>query len=240
MMNKKSDILISIRPEWVAKILNGEKTVEVRKTYPTKIETPFKCYIYCTQGKELWGDGTGETWWGIDANENMDEVFRLNPTLTQLNGKVVGEFICDEIDTYMSEFYIPAKSNVKYIGEIYEDICKVHIDDDGEKEFLLETSNECSNPNDCAFCKNTCLNFDEIRAYIGNGYIYFYGWHISDLKIYDQPKELDKFRQKCKLFNNRICGLRTMCGEQKGICDGTKKLTRPPQSWCYIKEKSNE
>lgn len=42
-------VLISIRPDWVEKILSGEKTLEVRKTRP-KLETPFKVYIYCTAG----------------------------------------------------------------------------------------------------------------------------------------------------------------------------------------------
>ena len=42
-------VLISIRPEWVKKILAGEKTLEVRKTRPN-METPFKVYIYCTAG----------------------------------------------------------------------------------------------------------------------------------------------------------------------------------------------
>ena len=40
-------VLISIRPKWCEKISSGEKTIEVRKTKP-KLETPFKCYIYCT------------------------------------------------------------------------------------------------------------------------------------------------------------------------------------------------
>ena len=40
-------VLISIRPEWVEKILSGEKTLEVRKTRPN-MGTLFKCYIYCT------------------------------------------------------------------------------------------------------------------------------------------------------------------------------------------------
>lgn len=46
-------VLISIRPEWCEKIINGKKTVEVRKTRP-KMDTPFKCYIYCTK------DGRGK------------------------------------------------------------------------------------------------------------------------------------------------------------------------------------
>ena len=50
-------VLISIRPKWCEKIANGEKTVEVRKTKPY-LETPFKCYIYCTNTRPflVWGD----------------------------------------------------------------------------------------------------------------------------------------------------------------------------------------
>ena len=44
-------VLISIRPKWCEKIASGEKTIEVRKTRP-KLQTPFKCYIYCTQGDD--------------------------------------------------------------------------------------------------------------------------------------------------------------------------------------------
>ena len=42
-------VLISIRPKWVEKIANGQKTIEVRKTAPK--EVPFKGYIYCTKDK---------------------------------------------------------------------------------------------------------------------------------------------------------------------------------------------
>ena len=41
-------VLISIQPKWCELIASGKKTIEVRKTKP-KLETPFKCYIYCTQ-----------------------------------------------------------------------------------------------------------------------------------------------------------------------------------------------
>ena len=53
--------------------------------------------------------------------------------------------------------------------------------------------------------KMTCLKYEEMEAYLGrkNGY----GWHISDLVIYDRPKELKEFR-----------------------------LNRPPQSWCYVEQ----
>lgn len=38
-------VMLSIRPKWCEKIINGDKTIEVRKTRP-KLDTPFKCYIY--------------------------------------------------------------------------------------------------------------------------------------------------------------------------------------------------
>lgn len=47
-----------------------------------------------------------------------------------------------------------------------------------------------------------------------------YGWHISDLKIYDTPKELGEFL--------------TPSGTG-GVC-GNHYLSRPPQSWMYIEE----
>lgn len=72
-------VLISIRPEWVEKIAIGEKTVEVRKTRP-KLETPFKCYIYETQGRT-------ETPW-IDEDGH---------TIFKGRGQVIGEFVCARI-----------------------------------------------------------------------------------------------------------------------------------------------
>lgn len=47
-MEKKA-IIISIRPEWVEKILNGEKKLELRKTFPSKCKIPTDVYIYCTK-----------------------------------------------------------------------------------------------------------------------------------------------------------------------------------------------
>lgn len=45
-------VLISLHPEWCQKIMEGRKTIEVRKTRP-KMDTPFKCYIYCTQSADM-------------------------------------------------------------------------------------------------------------------------------------------------------------------------------------------
>lgn len=66
-------VLLSIRPEWTRLILSGEKMLEVRKSRP-KLEPPFTCYIYqCLPKRGDWNDR---------------------------DGKVVGEFTCDEIRHY--------------------------------------------------------------------------------------------------------------------------------------------
>ena len=75
-------IILSIQPKWVAKILNGEKTIEVRKSCPK--ETPFKVYIYCTKGAELWSEPKSDDGYNVYGNK--------------LNGKVVASFICDKVD----------------------------------------------------------------------------------------------------------------------------------------------
>lgn len=59
----------------------------------------------------------------------------------------------------------------------------------------------------------------EIAKYLGNGKL-GYGWHISDLVIYDTPKKLNEFAM-CK-----------DCGKYFKW----HRLTRPPQSWCYVEE----
>lgn len=69
-------VMISIRPKWCELIASGKKTIEVRKSKP-KLETPFKCYIYCTRSKK---------------HRNLREVDE-----TFGGGMVIGEFVCDRI-----------------------------------------------------------------------------------------------------------------------------------------------
>ena len=94
-------VLISIRPRWCEKIISGEKTIEVRKTRP-KMDTPFKCYIYCTKPEEklltIMKDGDenyGETYHGKPVFIKTEKA----PTtgLWDKRQKVIGEFLCDQI-----------------------------------------------------------------------------------------------------------------------------------------------
>ena len=49
MIKSKKAILISIQPRYVADIISGKKTLEIRKTIP-KCDLPIDVYIYCSKG----------------------------------------------------------------------------------------------------------------------------------------------------------------------------------------------
>lgn len=56
----------------------------------------------------------------------------------------------------------------------------------------------------CDMSEMSCVPVDELLEYAGEKKL-LYGWHISNLKIYDKPKGLREFG-----------------------------LNRAPQSWCYV------
>ena len=223
-------VLISIQPKWCELIANGQKTIEVRKSRP-KLETPFKVYIYCTL------QGSNKFFKNI-LNGNISEWNKENWGFKK--GKVIGEFICNKMSEYEAEFH---KDN-----EYYQDIREIFRYDDNPdddcRDFKILTSNDEDNADDCELCKRSCLSFDDFKNYIGEGFCNpFYGWHISDLVIYDKPKELSEFYSKC----NEICeycdlwqNVRVNADEYDMDCSsdyyGHKPIKRPPQSWCYVEE----
>lgn len=81
--------------------------------------------------------------------------------------------------------------------------------------------------------KSACMTEMQVLDYMGGKFnrdTYF--WHISDLKIYDKPKELDMFRKPCSFSCKEY-------GNGKGDCSTCGELniiTRAPQSWCYVEE----
>ena len=225
-------VLISIRKPHTDNIKALIKTIEVRKTKP-RIERPFLAFIY-------------------EAKSNGG------------CGKVIGEFVCDRIDEYRAEF-----TDLQYSDARHKEVCQNTIkwvedlDEEDGVVYRYETSNEEDNPDDCKFLKESCLTFNEVRKYIGETFfdIPFYGWHITELKIYDKPKELSEFypikpkRIKdwtdkddcayCK-YHKWVGSMqeyvekgKPMCekctlGKPEPICEYTPPITRPPQSWCYV------
>lgn len=106
-------------------------------------------------------------------------------------GKVIGEFICDDIFIMWDG----------YAGNRGED----------------------------------CLTFDEREKYLqgNNGY----GWHISNLKIYDEPKELNEFYKKD--FKKALCYWEYLFSidcvdDEPEPKEEDYILTKAPQSWCYV------
>ena len=107
------------------------------------------------------------------------------------------------------------------------------------------------------FSKYALLSLDEQKKYGVNKPLY--GWHISDLKIYDKPRELKEFwaynaelhkrfaneedfccyngtneygelLNECAFFNTDIKRCYSCWEEWSGWCH---RITRPPQSWVY-------
>lgn len=80
--------------------------------------------------------------------------------------------------------------------------------------------------------KAMCLNQPELIQY-GKGET-LYGWHISDLKIYDKPKELSEFYRTCKEKSCRECDAE----REYDVCavGRRKPITRPPQSYMFVEE----
>lgn len=108
---------------------------------------------------------------------------------SECNGKVIGEFICDKV--------------IK--------TCGWRLRGDTQQCAKRTTDEE-------AFPELACLTIDEIVEYAGSENREVCGWHISNLKIYDKPKELREF----------------------GRFDGTVPMKRPCAPWCYVEELKNE
>ena len=140
---------------------------------------------------------------------------------SECNGKVIGEFICDKVDKI-----IPLRHTYyNYIGLPIANVIEYGIWNDDLAQM--------------------CLKKKEIDNY-GKGKT-LYGWHISDLKIYDRPKELSEFK-KTRDKIAMTCGMQARNGlcraiDHEELCDNIKccfKTPRPSQSWCYVEELKNE
>ena len=200
-------ILMSIQPKWCAKIESGVKTIEVRKTRP-KIETPFKCYIYCTNDKNkqlvLGEDNTYRLYDLRYYRKIYGEHVSLTPNG---NGKVIGEFVCDEIiedkhgeyaDVFYKDGLLTFEEQKKYgknnplYGWYISDL-KIYDKPKGLGEFYRRLSEKVLEEGDydCRKDENViCLDY----------------WDGGGEVCQDCPY------------------------------GGKVYLTRPPQSWCYVEE----
>lgn len=188
-------ILMSIRPQWVAKILNGEKTIEIRKRFPKDFVG--WVYIYCTKEDSLsrLKDYPNDRY-VCEQNFKCEDFPKLDSGY-EGKGKVVARFWCDKVDKVHLRF---------------EKYCAGELSQDG----LL---------------KYACLTEQELDNYLWSNCCIGCAIHITKLKIFDKPKEISEF------FTHKMLGCEGCCE----YCDNQKcRLTRAPQSWCYVEALNNE
>ena len=222
-MSKK--ILMSIKPHWAEKIFTNIKTIEVRRTRP-KLEPPFEVLVY--QTKKV-----------IPLKEFQESNRIYCAKLLRAKGKVIGSFICDKITRYESEFW--DDDTYERIQEPWE---LPDFSEYGEYEYDTIGINGEFYGAGVELSKQSCLSWNELRSYVGQGIRNFYGWHITEPKLFDEPKELSQFYIPCKWYEKgngcpEDCALFDYIGaidETDDFCEGKRPFTRPPQSWCYIEE----
>lgn len=211
-------IMKSVSPRICEKIANDDCTILVSKTVP-KCGAPFKGYIYATEAKKWFHSGivltSNELLWLSSGKIKMCDGFELwadGEDYQCVNNKVIGEFVCDEIIEWQYD-----RGHQYYVD--YPDDCTSYF------------------PYLKCYSEATGLKCSEIENY-GKGKT-LYGWHISDLKIYDKPKELSEFYRPCSYSGicyscNRFRPNGTPNDKPNDFCDSA--LTRAPQSWCYVEE----
>lgn len=88
---------------------------------------------------------------------------------------------------------------------------------------------------DIAISAEACVRPREIHEYLKGKT--GYGWSISGLKIYDQPKELSTFSafRKCNSCKKSGYECTACMWDENRIVPVA--IERPPQSWCYTEEK---
>ena len=140
------------------------------------------------------------------------------------------------VDKFMHKAFLNGNGKQKVIGEFQCD--KI-------EDFLCY---DYVTPTMVSVGKMGCLSPQELIDYIGNKI--GYAWHITDLVIYDKPKELGEFYaegdcdcmncKKCYWFDRgngynveNDCNLAYKCVE---LHKSFKPIIRPPQSWCYVEE----
>ena len=107
-------------------------------------------------------------------------------------------------------------------------------------EFVCDRIDEAPtsfiSPETVNFAIRGCVSVNDIVKY-GKGRT-VYGLHISQLKIYDKPKELSEFYKRCDIPENKckLCDNCYLREDHYGREYTVKKITRPPQSWCYVEK----
>ena len=197
-------ILITDEPKWCRLMMNGDKTVEVRKgdklykaTQKLIHEYGYAEFYVCCKKTSPWLDWSK----GVAKLNNGKGCIETSKSLSHFNGKVAFKFRCDIVE----------KIHHAYSGRYYTNrLIPIYLK------------------------HQSCLEYDELDKYL-NGHERLKGEagtvgtaiHISDLEIFDKPKELSEFQGLC----NRCAAFR-VCKLNRELCD--KSIKKAPQSFCYV------
>jgi len=89
----KKVIVLSVRPQWLVKIINGEKTIEIRKSIPKNIELPCEVYLLCSKAEPYLTKIYGEyllTKYTCDKSPDGN--------VEMMNGKIVAKFTLNKMN----------------------------------------------------------------------------------------------------------------------------------------------
>ena len=211
-------ILLSIKPNWCAKIMNGEKTIEVRKnkSLASAIQKLINengyadIYVYCSKDgdnhlHQLADHSTDETLGYSTTYYRAENTRGWKVAPYPLNEKVVFKFRCYKVEEFYPFFH-----------------------------WCIE--------------KETCLTCDEVLDYLDNKdknvwnpkrQDKVYAIHISDLEIVD--KELYEFKIYCSKLYSIWAGKCDRCRRVHIHYEGylnrcDRRLTKAPQNFVYIEE----
>lgn len=202
-------VLRSVKPYWLYLILTRKKTVEIGKSCPQAKDWNKVVELYCSKDMRSF-------------NRIPEEDKKW---MRKYLGKVACRFVCDWISEYESNFSSACDGEIR---EVFYD------PDDNERiaPIIAEVGDKCG------FMWRACMSWKELRSYMGDAPKTFYAWHISQLKIYNKPKELNEFVRPCSYKGICYSCERFMpngSGDRNFRFCNTK-ITRPPESWCYVQE----
>lgn len=206
-------VLVSIKPEYCEKIFHEigwcMPSAKGKKIYEKRIEVRKSKPNEVPFKAYIYCTGGKLLFKSTDGNLYTSKYFNYNRQEDAFNCKVIGEFVCDKIVKYDYQVIACAKYEVNgaYVKE------------------------------ELRYNAGACLTSEEMFFYSKGKPLY--GWHISELKIYDKPKELSEFRPICKFEGkDAICALFCLNWKYDGglFFECTRKVTRPPKSWCYVEE----
>jgi predicted transcriptional regulator len=210
--------LMPIRPQHLVNVLNGKKTLEIRKSVPKD----FKGWVYLYVTKSTGGRiamnkpylfmSSTEKDFLKACNADIYLLSNLKPIRDILNGTIPCRFWFDEYDTHpFVDVSIPTG---------YEDWDGNFVDTTEEEMGYYITGDDLD---------KMCLSYNEVANYGKSKDLY--ALHIKQLEIFDEPKSLTEFKKWTKkiIYSGMDC--------PPYVDDVLVPVTKAPQSYMFVEVK---